>query len=374
MTKSDKKSAILLVSKPTRSADSIRKLLTSHFIGSKAEDAETAWKFLIKGQQITVIICELSLAIDQFGLLERIRNASDRSLAAKPVLLLVGEKDDENDREKAFRLGATDFINMPFSSTELTTRVRLHAQLFINHAVEDTTEMQNIAAVNVLQQLAQEKFFKSRLKQELSFSLRHKINVSVCKLKITNLKMIIAGFDKSAAISVVQAVAKIMQLTVRGEDILCYLGNAEFCILYPATNRIDAATTVNRFLKNIEKHSIRIAGKRVPVVISGSIASSHVNQETTVESLMKIVDEQLAEAISRGGNSIVSLSHPGEKEHISVAKALKMIERGTIDGLSAHAGNLLLEIMPLLEYADNALDLGLKSVNQSLRKRLKTGS
>jgi two-component system cell cycle response regulator len=374
MTKSDKKPAILLVSKPTRSADSIRKLLSSNFIGSKAEDAETAWKFLVKRQQITVIICELSLAIDQFGLLERIRNASDRSLAAKPVLLLVGEKDDENDREKAFRLGATDFINMPFSSTELTTRVRLHAQLFINHAVEDTTEMQNIAAVNVLQQLAQEKFFKSRLKHELSFSLRHKINVSVCKLKITNLKTIIAGFDKSAAISVVQAVAKIMQLTVRGEDILCYLGNAEFCILYPATNRIDAATTVNRFLKNIEKHSIRIAGKRVPVVISGSIASSHVNQETTVESLMKIVDEQLAEAISRGGNSIVSLSHPGEKEHISVAKALKMIERGTTDDLSAHAGNLLLDIMPLLEYADNALDLGLKSVNQSLRKRLKPGS
>ena len=374
MTKSDKKPAILLVSKPTRSADSIRKLLTSHFAGSKAKDAETAWKFLAKGQQITVIICELSLAIDQFGLLERIRNSSDRSLAAKPVLLLVGEKDDENDREKAFRLGATDFINMPFSSTELTTRVRLHAQLFVTHAIEDTTEMQKMTAVNVLQQLAQEKFFKSRLKHELSFSLRHKISVSVCKLKITNLKTIITGFDKSAAISVVQAVAKIMQLTIRGEDILSYLGNAEFCILYPATNRIDAATTVSRFLKNIEKHSIRIAGKRVPVVISGAIASSLVNQETTVESLMKIVDEQLEEAISRGGNCIVSLPHPSENEHISITKALKMIERDTTDGLSDQVGNLMLEIMPLLEYADQVLELDLKSVNQSLRKRLKSNS
>ena len=374
MTESDKKPAILLVSKPTRSADSIRKLLSSHFIGSKSEDAEAAWKFLVKKPQITVIICELSLAIDQFGLLERIRNASDRNLAAKPVLLLVGEKDSENDREKAFRIGATDFINMPFSSTELTTRVRLHAQLFVNHAMEDTTEIQNLAAVNVLQQLAQEKFFKSRLQHELSFSLRHKFSVSVCKLKINNLKSIIAGFDKNAAIAVVQAVAKIMQLTIRGEDILCYLGNAEFCILYPATNRIDAATTVNRFLKNLEKHSIRIAGKRVPVVISGAIASSLANQETTVESLMKAVDEQLAEAISRGGNCIVSLPQPNEDEHISLAKALKMIERDTTDGLSAHVGNLLLEIMPLLEYADQVLELDIKSVNQSLRKRLKRSS
>ncbi len=374
MAESDKKPSILLVSKPTRSADSIRKLLSGHFIGSKAEDAETAWKFLVKKQQITVIICELSLAIDQFGLLERIRNASDRNLAAKPVLLLVGEKDSENDREKAFRFGATDFINMPFSSTELTTRVRLHAQIFVNHATEDTTEIQNMAAVDVLQQLAQEKFFQSRLKHELSFSFRHKISLSVCKLKINNLKTIITGFDKNAAISVVKAVAKIIQLTIRGEDILCYLGKAEFCILYPATNRIDAATIVNRFLANIEKHSIRMAGKRVPVIISGAIASSLAHQETTVGSLMKRVDQQLEEAISQGGNCIVSRPQANEDEQISLAKALKMIERGTTDGLSGQVRNLLLDIMPLLEYADQALELDLKSVNQSLRKRLKTGA
>jgi len=374
MSESDKKPAILLVTKPTRSADSIRKLLSNHFIGSRAEDAETAWKFLVKKQELTLLICELSLAIDQFNLLERIRNSSDKSLAAKPVLLLVSEKDDENDLEIAFQLGATDFINMPFSSTELTTRVRLHAQLFINHAMEDTTEIQQMSAVNVLQQLSKEKYFKSRLQHELSFSLRHKTSVSICKLKVNNLKKIIAGFDKNAALSVVKAVAKIMQHTVRGEDIVCYLGNAEFYILYPATNRIDAATTVNRFLNNIGKHSIRIAGKQVPVTISGAIASNVINQEITVESIIKMVDEQLKEAISRGGNCIVSSPQANEDEYISVAKALKMIEFNTTAGLSSRVGNLLLDIMPLLEYADKVLDLDLKSVNQSLRERLNRSS
>jgi len=374
MSEADKKPAILLVTKPTRSADSIRKLLSNYFIGSRADNAETAWKFLVRKPELTLLICELSLALDQFNLLERIRNASDKSLAAKPVLLLVSEKDDENDLEKAFQIGATDFINMPFSSTELTTRVRLHAQLFINHAMEDTTEIQQMTAVNVLQQLSKEKFFKSRLQHELSFSLRHKTSVSVCKLKVNNLKAIIAGFDKNAALLVVQAVAKIMQHTVRGEDIVCYLGNAEFYILYPATNRIDAATTVNRFLNNIVKHSIRIAGKQVPVTISGAIASNVINQETTVESIIKIVDEQLKEAISRGGNCIVSSPHANEDDYISVAKALKMIESNTTAGLSSRVGNLLLDIMPILEYADKVLDLDLKSVNKSLRKRLDRSS
>ena len=47
MTESEKKPTILLVTKPTRSADSIRKLLSGHFIGSRVEDAEAAWKFLV---------------------------------------------------------------------------------------------------------------------------------------------------------------------------------------------------------------------------------------------------------------------------------------------------------------------------------------
>ena len=70
----------------------------------------------------------------------------------------------------------------------------------------------------------------------------------------------------------------------------------------------------------------------------------------------------------------MSLPHPNENEHISITKALKMIERDKTDGLSDQVGNLMLEIMPLLEYADQVLDLDLKPVNQSLRERLKPDS
>jgi two-component system cell cycle response regulator len=364
------KPAVLLITGSARSANLIDKLLDTYFTVIKVEDAESAWKQLVKQPLITVIICELSIAIDHFGLLERIRTANNKNLAAKPILLLVGEQDQENSCEKAFSLGATDFINMPFSSTELTTRVRLHAQLFINHSADQTIEMQQIASVNVLQQLSNENYFKSRLQHELSFSLRHKINVSVCKLKINNLKAIVAGFDKNAAISVMHAVARMMRQTLRQEDTLAYLGNAEFCILYPATNGIDASTAVNRILDNIKNHNIRIAGKKVPVTISGAISSSLANENTTVEKLMDMVDMQLVEAVNQGGTTIVISPQSDTKQFISVTRAVKLIERGAIDGLEEHAGELMLNIMPLLEYADQVLGLELKQVNQSLRERL----
>ena len=370
MSDTSEKSVVLLVAKSPQSSRSISKLLGDHFTVLHAEDAEVAWEKMLEVSNISVLICELPLAIDQFGLLERIRGANDKHLAARPVLLLVGESDQENDRESAFRLGATDFINMPFTSTELTTRVRLHAQLFVQYADEQTIEMQQVSAVNVLQQLSRQNYLKSRLNQELSFSLRHKSNVSVCKFKVDNLKAIVASFDKSSAVSVVQAVAKIMQQTLRREDILCYLEKAEFCVLFPVTNAIGAIKGINRIRESIARRRIRIAGKRVPVTLSSAIYSCVADKNTSFESVNEILDKRLSEAVRQGGNCIVGAPRASEKRPMTVDKALQMIANDNTDGLADHAHDLLLDILPLLEYADQTLELGVGTLTQSLRDRL----
>ena len=182
---------------------------------------------------VAVVACDLALAIDKFGLLERIRNAKDRSLATKPILLLIGEQDQGKKRENALGLGATDFINMPFSSSELITRTRLHAGLFGHHSVNPTIEMEHIPSVNGLKQLMDEKYFRSRLQHELSFSLRHKNVVSICKLRVNGLKRLVAKFDKKSAIAMLHTVARIIQETMREEDVLAYLGVLIFASCIP---------------------------------------------------------------------------------------------------------------------------------------------
>ncbi len=370
MSDPTEKPVVLLVSRSQQSSRSISKLLYDSFTVLGTEDAEMAWEKILEVSNISVLICELPLAIDQFGLLERIRSANDKHLAARPVLLLVGESDLEKDREAAFRLGATDFINMPFASTELTTRVRLHAQIFVQYADDRTVEIKAISAVNVLQQLSQLNHLKSRLKQELSFSLRHRSNVSVCKAKVDNLKAIVASFDKSSAVSIVQAVAKIMQQMLRREDILCYLDKAEFCILFPVTNAIGAVTGINRIRENISKRNIRIAGKQVPVTLSVAIYSCVADETTSFESVNTILDKRLAEAVHGGGNCIIGTPGASENRTITIDRALQMIATNNTDDLADHARDLVLGILPLLEYADKTLELGIEALHQSLREQL----
>jgi diguanylate cyclase (GGDEF)-like protein len=370
MSEQKEKPTILLVASSVHSIKLVSKHLQEHFALLTAEDAEAAWDLLLKDREIVLVICELEIMINQFGLLERIRSAGDSWLAATPILLLVGENDADAGRELAFQMGATDFINMPFASSELTARARLHANLYLQHSMESPEELEQVSAADLLQQLSQTNFFNSRAHQELSFAQRHRGNFSLCKLKLDNIKSIMQSFDKAKTTTIVKGVAGIIQQTLRTEDTVCYLGNAEFYLLYPATNGIGATDGVNRILKRISSSPIRIDDMQVKVTLSGAVYSCLATENSDLEQIYAQLNVSLEQAQSAGGNRVVSSSASSEERRVSVDRALKLIEQGSTDELNSDAAPLLLSILPLLEFADGVLKLGLGSVNSKLREKL----
>jgi hypothetical protein len=75
-------------------------------------------------------------------------------------------------------------------------------------------------------------------------------------------------------------------------------------------------------------------------------------------------------AISNGGNQIISATPVGEKQNISLDRALRLIESDKAEDLKVHARSLLLTALPLLEFAESNLALELK--NNSIREQLAT--
>jgi len=370
MSEQKEKPKALLVASSVHSIKLVSKHLQEHFALLTAEDAEAAWKLLLKDREIVLVICELEVMISQFGLLERIRSAGDSWLAATPILLLVGENDADAGRELAFQMGATDFINMPFASSELTARARLHANLYLQHSMESPEDLQQVSAANLLQQLSQTNFFNSRAQQEFSFAQRHRGNFSLCKLKLDNIKSIMQSFDKVKTTTLVKGVAGIIQQSLRTEDSLCYLGNAEFYLLYPATNGIGATDGVKRILKRVSSSPIRIDDMQAKVTLSGAVYSCMATDNSDLEQIYAQLDGSLQQAQSAGGNRVVSSTAAIEERRVSVDRALKLIEQGSTDELTTDAAPLVLSILPLLEFADGVLKLGLRSVNSKLREKL----
>ncbi len=363
---------VLLAMRSSTGAKLLGKQLRDRFRLRAVDDAEQAWECLIGQGGISLVICELELAIDRFALLERIRGAGDNRIAALPLLLLVGEKDTEERQELAFQKGATDFINLPFSSAELSTRVRLHTTLYREHLHASSLDTEQVTAVNLLKQLAQESLFISRVQQELSFSERHRSQMSLGKLRVDRLREIVSSFDKSTAISVVQEVAKTAQQTMRREDTLCYLGNGDFKLLFPATNGIGAIAGIKRVLSNVEQSRIKIGGQRVAITLSAAVFSCIADADVDLQKIDEQLDASLGIAVERGGNQVVSSTPFDEARAMSVDRALKLLAAGRGDDLSGDIDSLMLQLLPLLDFADECLRLDLEQVRADLRAKLES--
>lgn len=361
---------VLLVTSSKHTTDLIKKHLAQNFITTNAKDAETAWELLLEQKAYSLVICELGLSINHFGLLERIRKASDNQLAKIPFLLLFGENDSDDEHRLAFKLGASDFVSLPCSSAELITRVSLRANFEAQSTASETIEIHQMLAAGNLDHLAKVKVFNSLLEQELSFSQRHKSSLSVVKLHIDNMKAILTGFDQRAATSVIKAVARIITKILRREDTLSFFGKADFCILYPATNGIGATSSVNRILGEISKRRMLVSGKKISVTLSGSIYSCIADENSSVEKIHDKLNSDIEKVISKGGNQIINSSPAGEKQSYSVDRALRMIESKNTDYVAENLNSLVRAILPLLEFADEKLNLGLKAYGDSQLEQL----
>ena len=91
----------------------------SGYVAIEAEDGPSALK-LFEQHALQLVILDIGLPgdLDGFQVLERIRQISDT-----PVIMLTA-RTGEDDKVRAFELGADDYLTKPFGSRELAARVK----------------------------------------------------------------------------------------------------------------------------------------------------------------------------------------------------------------------------------------------------------
>jgi diguanylate cyclase (GGDEF)-like protein len=359
--------SILLVTGSTQTTRSIDKLLSPQFNVLHAEDGDKAWEILQQKSTVSVLICALKKSVDKSALLERIRQAHNKLLNALPVLLLVGESDTDDLRDKAFSAGATDFINMPFSSIELKTRVRLHAQLYSIFSQNEKEEvLEEGRDIDLLNTLLQQEAFLSRLQQEMSFSIRHKSYVSVCLFKIDGSDDLNDEYGKEVFTAIIRAQANKLEKQIRKEDSYAYLGNATFAILLPVTNGMGANVAVKRIMEQLNGMSLKHDGESITLTYSAGLYSFMPDESMTTDGIMGTLEKRLQTAEQKGSGQIVSSKSEVEEAKISVEQALNRIHYGHTDDLGRYLPDLLETLKPLLKFAHKHDEINLQDLIDSL--------
>lgn len=350
MSDSEELPSVLLVTDSSFTHKSFNRLIGGHYTILHAESSERAWELLQQEASLVLVVCELAKAVNETALLERMRHA-EGSLSVLPMLLLVGQQDDDEFRDSALALGASDFIHMPFSSNELIARVNLHAGKFGRKQQGMAFELASQgSSVDLLNTQTQEKYFFNRLRKELSFSSRHKSYLSICLVKIDDALSIEEYHGKGILRAILRATAKMIEQKIRREDVFAYLGDEIFAIFYPLTNGLGAHTAIKRLMEKIQSTQLKHGEANLSISLSVGLYSTIPSENQDIEQLMSVIEQRLEKAESLGGGQIVSSKTEQEKNNPSIDQAINMIAFNRSDELIRQIPYLVDSLLPLLEF------------------------
>ena len=335
--------------------------------------------------------------LNGFGLLERIRNDEDERLRNIPVIFITGAEDDETKQE-ALDAGATDFVIKPVDKVQLLARTR--AQVKMNQAsiglAEVTSSLQEQATLDPQTGLTSRKYFMQRCEQDISAAMRHQEPMVLMRVNMDKYKKVYAEVGDDGFEDLLNWIASILLETARTEDTVSRVSGAEFAILAPKTDADGGLAFGKRLRDAINAKPFTSGNNAVAVTLSVGIVNIGVDQEIETDSLLKLAEERAEYARTSGGDCVfdgtntiggsdktkADVAKPVEDARISdtgirkfassiyIDQALEMLARGETEEINPYLADLLLEILPLLEHANAALNLNLGFAMNAMRERL----
>lgn len=130
--------------------------------------------------------------------------------------------------------------------------------------------------------------------------LRYKTKYSIIMIDIDHFKEVNDTFGHDVGDNVLIEIAKILNKARRTTDHIGRWGGEEFMMLVPHNNASEAIQIAQRIRHDIEKHSFKIV-----LNLTVSLGVTEVNDDDSLQSITKRVDEALYEAKESGRNRVV---------------------------------------------------------------------
>jgi diguanylate cyclase (GGDEF)-like protein len=178
------------------------------------------------------------------------------------------------------------------------------ASIAIEHH-QTLEELERRAHTDSLTGLANRGRFFELAEVELARSLRYGNPYAVLLLDIDHFKGINDQHGHKSGDAVLQALAEIMQNSLREVDIIGRIGGEEFAILLPETG-MDAAPEVAQRLRKAVSNAEILSSDQIPlrITVSIGIAVPVDNESNRIDNILRQADTALYKAKNSGRNRV----------------------------------------------------------------------
>lgn len=281
----------------------VEKMLQSDYDVVLANDGEAGWEQLARDNQIAMLITDIQMPLlDGYGLICRARASDNARIRDLPIITITGAEDDET-RIRAYACGCTDFITKPFDKKLLSSRVHAYLRLKQASLLHASSATSDARALDPLTRLGSLGAFLEAGKVFFQKSRERGQDLSVAALDIDDFPALQRQHG-AAADQLLVRVAGILTATVRREDVVARVGEAEFAVLIPEADRSQAMKLCERLRERIAVEPLVTAAGPVSVSASFGLVTQSADAPETFEKFLVLVEQRLSQARSDGGNRV----------------------------------------------------------------------
>lgn len=218
-----------------------------------------------------------------------------------PVLATTA-LDDSARKYELLRAGANDYLLKPIETLDLSVRVEnlIRYKRLMDTVEEQREEMHYLAMHDQLTGLYNRHYMVSQAVGRIKEAKRHAIPYSIILLDIDHFKKVNDTWGHDRGDDVLKAVAKIMKMHCRAEDIVARLGGEEFIVFLGHCNLRSAGEKAESLRAALEKEQPN------GLLITASFGVAELSgKNENFDLLFKAADEAVYRAKSSGRNRVV---------------------------------------------------------------------
>jgi two-component system, cell cycle response regulator len=345
---------------------SISQHIRDRFDIREVADGEAAWQAILLDASIRVVLTDLNMPkVDGFDLLTRVRSSKVQRIRELPMIVLSGA-DEAAERERAARLGATDFIGKGADAAEIIARLDVLVRLASTREqlAETQATLESARTIDPDTELLSLAFFDKQVEKLISFARRNLTDVALICMRVELTMPGAAGWEGEVE-QRIKLVGRALAASIRLEDLGTRSDRAEFVVATQSnglSSVLQFAARLRKVLENVEA-----AGPGVEVWTCIGVA-------TLTEELRRSAEELRGAAQKRAGQAQASRSRrimlgagegtaPGAMEArpaegtMDINLALALIRAGRAGEVVPHLPGLVEQISPLLRMVKQQKDL-----------------
>ncbi|RCJ39567.1 diguanylate cyclase response regulator [Nostoc minutum NIES-26] len=225
-----------------------------------------------------------------------------------PILMITGLEDQESV-DRAFEVGAIDYVTKPIHWPVLRQRVRrLIQQSQLQQQLEAANrELQRLVTIDELTQVANRRRFEEYCAQEWQRMAREQLPLSLILCDVDFFKSYNDTYGHQAGDRCLQEIAKAIRNTVkRPADLVARYGGEEFVVILPTTNTEGAIVLAETICSAVKILAIPHRNSQVSsyVTISAGVSTEIPGTDSDFQAMITAADRALYQAKTEGRDRV----------------------------------------------------------------------